>query len=343
MKDGTIRDETMKPGTDRDSVVRDGVVREGGAREGVVRDGVVRDESTRQVPTHRADAGDRDPDQIREDIRRTRGEMDDTVDQLVDRFSVGSLVDEVWHRVRRSSGGGPDVGGLLREHPVPIALMGLGLGWLAVEQASGRSVSTPGSGSDSASGSRWAGGGRSAQAGRDYGDSGSQRQGQGNGQSTSQANGESDEDGLADRLSEKGSEAMDTAREKTDAAKEKAKHAGVRARAGFKDMLTESPLTVGSIVFGLGLASGLAVPSSEFEDRKIGGMSDDLKEEAGKMGSQAADRAREVGRTAASAAISESRDQVEQLEDTEDDSNRGTGRNRSGSGDGFDGSARSGA
>ncbi|CAN5625428.1 hypothetical protein BH23CHL8_BH23CHL8_32160 [soil metagenome] len=322
----------------RSDTMKDGTTQHGTTRDGVVRDGVVRDASTstREGSATRADAGNRDPDQIRQDIRRTRGEMDDTVDELVDRFSVGSVVDEVWQRVRRSSGGGPDVGGLLREHPMPIASMGLGLGWLAVEQASGRSVSTPGTGSDSASGSRWAGGGsskgRRAHAGRDHDDDGRERQGQGNGRSTSQANGESDEEGFADRLSEKGSEAMDTAREKTDAAKERAKDAGVRARAGFQEMLTESPLTVGSIVFGLGLASGLAVPSSEFEDRKMGGMSDKLKDEAGKIGSKAADRARDVGRTAASAAISESRDQVDRLEDQDSGGIGSDGESRSESG-----------
>jgi|GEM_PF-2699185 len=297
--------------------MRDDTMQGGEARGGPVRQ--------RRVP--REDARDRDPAEIRQDIRRTRGEMDDTVDQLVSRFSVGSVVDELWDRVRHRSGSGPDVGGMLREHPVPIALMGLGLGWLAVEQASGRSVSTSGS----TSGSRRSGGdfpGREAHSG------------QGNGES--QDNGESDGEGFSDKVSEKASDAMDSVREKTDSMKESTKETGARARAGFQEMLAESPLTVGSIVFGLGLATGLAVPSSEFEDREMGGMSDQLKHEAGKIGSQAAERAGEVGRTAADAAISESRDQLDDLENHESGEARADDENESGAGDRDRGSGRAG-
>src|SRR5690554_2813837 len=78
----------------------------------------------------------RDPEMIRQDIRRTRGEMDGTVDELVDRLSVGNLVDEVWQRFRHRSG---NLDGVLKEHPIPLALIGLGLGWLVVEQATGGS------------------------------------------------------------------------------------------------------------------------------------------------------------------------------------------------------------
>ncbi|TVP45131.1 MAG: DUF3618 domain-containing protein [Gemmatimonadales bacterium] len=309
MKDDTMRENTMRNDMEREST-----------RGGVVRDGVVQEGSTRREPVRRDMDRDRDPAEIRQDIRRTRGEMDETVDQLVDRFSVGSLVDEVWHRVRQRSGGGPDVGGILREHPVPIALMGLGLGWLAVEQASGRSVSTPGAGSSS--GSRQSGTdfhrARGGKSGQDHGRS----QGQGNGHQESDGAGNGED--FTDRISDKASEAMSTAREKTesmrektDSMKESTKEAGIRAREGFREMLAESPLTIGSIVFGLGLASGLAVPSSEYEDRKMGGMSDQLKDEAGKIGSQAAGRAGEVGRTAMGAAIAEARDQVDDVGEDE--------------------------
>ncbi len=100
--------------------------------------------------THLRDSNDRHraPEAIRRDIRETRGDMDRTVDELLDRFSVGGLVDEAWRRMRQGGGaGGMDVGGMLRDHPVPIALVGLGLGWLAVEQANVRSDSA---GSESA-------------------------------------------------------------------------------------------------------------------------------------------------------------------------------------------------
>ena len=81
----------------------------------------------------------RDPDEIRREIARTRAEMDDTVDELGERLSPGRLVDDVWARFRRA-GGLSAIGETVRDHPVPVALMGLGLAWLAIEQASGRST-----------------------------------------------------------------------------------------------------------------------------------------------------------------------------------------------------------
>src|SRR5690606_28580138 len=79
-------------------------------------------------------AGRRSPDEIRSEIERTRSELHETVDALERRLSPGELFEELWNRVRGSGTGAGDV---VRDHPVPLALMGLGLGWLAVEKATG--------------------------------------------------------------------------------------------------------------------------------------------------------------------------------------------------------------
>lgn len=245
---------------------------------------------------------DRDPEEIRRDIRKTRGEMDRTVDELVDRFSVGNLVDEAWQRMRRSGGGGPDVGGMLREHPVPIALVGLGLGWLAVEQASGRSMSTDKFGSESETSGRSGGTLQTERNGI--------RSGNGHGldrDGSTEGDDAGDGNGITEKVSDQASDAMSTAREKVSDLKESTKSAGARTRDGFQELLGESPLTVGSIVFGLGLASGLAIPSSDLEDREMGEVSDRIKSEAGRLGSKAAERAGEVGHAVAETAESEIR------------------------------------
>jgi len=272
---------------------------------------------------------DRAPEEIRRDIRETRGNMDRTVDELVDRFSVGSLVDEAWRRMRHSGGDGMDVGGMLREHPVPIALVGLGLGWLAVEQASGRSMSTEKFGSGSGTTRT----GRTSEADGDR--SGARRRDRfvdGAGQPTdthgpSEGHGHSDGDDFTDKVSDKASEAMASAgesvsnmresvsdmKESASDMKERAQAAGKRTRAGFQELLSENPLTIGSIVFGLGLASGLAVPTSDLEDREMGAMSDRVKSKARHLGSDAAHRAAEVGREVVDTAVSETSDQVDDL------------------------------
>ena len=79
---------------------------------------------------------ERSSDQIQRDIERTRAEMSETIDALEQRLSPGDLVDELWNRVKAGETG-TNIGATVRDHPVPLALMGLGLGWLAIEKATG--------------------------------------------------------------------------------------------------------------------------------------------------------------------------------------------------------------
>jgi hypothetical protein len=75
--------------------------------------------------------------EIRREIERTRHQMDETVEQIGDKLSAAKILDEMWTRFR--SGDGPAMlGEAIRDHPKPFALMGLGIGLLAVEQSRGR-------------------------------------------------------------------------------------------------------------------------------------------------------------------------------------------------------------
>lgn len=89
--------------------------------------------------------------EIRDDIRRTRAEMDQTVDRLAERLRPRHLIDDLIEVVRgkvtgpASPAGGTDAGasamdeakhygsailGSLKNHPMPAALIGAGLAWL---------------------------------------------------------------------------------------------------------------------------------------------------------------------------------------------------------------------
>lgn len=84
----------------------------------------------------------RSPDEIRREIDRDRDELDVTVEALQGRLAPGALAEEAWTRMRRTLGGrGSGLGQAAKNHPVPMALIGAGLGWLIVEGASGRSLS----------------------------------------------------------------------------------------------------------------------------------------------------------------------------------------------------------
>lgn len=305
----------------------------------------------------RMERTDRDPETIRREIRRTRGEMDDTVDELVDRLSVGNLVDEVWQRMRRS-GSGEGVGTVLRDHPVPLALMGLGLGWMAVEQATGKSVApTADSRAPAPAVPRTMSPERTLPSRTEDGD------GMG---FAIESDGESDGEGVREKVSGAAEQVKGKASDAAHRAKQKASHlgdqlsettsdlshrasetvsdaassledAGRKARQGMQHMLEENPLALGSILFGLGLASGLSVPSTRFEDRRVGETADHLKEEAKQMAKQGAEKAKEAGKDvartakeagtqAAGAVLDETREKMEETREAVRDEKEESGK-----------------
>jgi gas vesicle protein len=74
---------------------------------------------------------------------------------------------------------------------------------------------------------------------------------------------------------------------------------GARRAAG---MAQENPLGLAVGAVAVGFVAGLAVPSTKVEDRHIGPMADQLKEQAKETGQEAIERGREVvQQTAASA------------------------------------------
>lgn len=82
--------------------------------------------------------GDRSPDEIEADLNETRARMEADLEALQDRLSPGYLMDEAMRYVR---GGGAaeyfrNLGEMAKRNPMPLALVGTGLAWLAF---SGRS------------------------------------------------------------------------------------------------------------------------------------------------------------------------------------------------------------
>ena len=81
--------------------------------------------------------GGRSPDEIMDEMERTRAEMDTTLTAIELRLSPGQLFDQGLHYLR-SSGGAEffsNLGGSAKQNPMPVALVGIGLAWL---MASGR-------------------------------------------------------------------------------------------------------------------------------------------------------------------------------------------------------------
>ncbi len=76
--------------------------------------------------------GDKSAAELEREVEAQRANVSDTLDSLQQRLSPGQLVDQVADYVR--NGGGADfarnMGRSLRDNPLPVALVGVGLAWL---------------------------------------------------------------------------------------------------------------------------------------------------------------------------------------------------------------------
>ncbi|NLG60772.1 MAG: DUF3618 domain-containing protein [Candidatus Cloacimonetes bacterium] len=276
-----------------------------------------------EEPTRMSDpaTGDRSPDEIRRDIERTRTELHDTVDAIERRLTPGELFDEFWGRLRGGSGGAGEV---VKDHPVPIALMGLGLGWLAIEKATGRD-SSPRRREDGPSvewtpdeAVQWEGlstsrmdrvrdaasslkesashlGERASDAGHRVGDAASS---------------------AGHRVGETASHARDRVRETAEHTKQRARSGARRVRHELDRVRQEQPLALGAITFGLGLAAGMLAPTTRWEDEHIGPASDTVKDTAKEAAGEVKEVAREI--------TSEAKEVVREAAHSIDDSARET-------------------
>ena len=73
-------------------------------------------------------------DEIREDIERTRMELEETVDALGEKLSPRRMAQEGWQAVKTSSEQQANrLVRIAREHPIPLSLIGVGVTWWVVE------------------------------------------------------------------------------------------------------------------------------------------------------------------------------------------------------------------
>jgi ElaB/YqjD/DUF883 family membrane-anchored ribosome-binding protein len=215
--------------------------------------------------------------QLVADIEDTRGEMTTTVDEIGQRLAPRNVVAAAKETVREATVGKveemantagamiEDAGqtaqqagsGLLetvRRNPVPAAMIGLGIGWLVVNN---RSVAT---------GPRM--------AARDAVWSAQQTAGD-----------------VTDRIGQAagdvGSQVQQTATQVPRQVEDVARQVGDNASRVFQD----NPLAVGAIAAAVGAGIGLALPATQTERQVLGQARDDMVERAESAASQALDEA----------------------------------------------------
>ncbi len=273
------------------------------------------------------DAGSgRSSSEIRFEIDRTRSDMDETFAALDAKMTPKEIGLELWQLFKGgSSTGASKLWQVAREHPMPAAVVGLGLGWLLVESSSSK-------GDKDAYDGRYRGEYRGEYRGAGSGAYGSSYR---PGYANSGAGYESDEDsGLLSAAGDKVKDLAGSAREAFSSAGDKvgeatewtkehasdlghqvadkasslghqvsdravalrgqAKRKARNAKLGFWQTMEENPLMVGAAVLALGVIAGLAVPSTDKEDELMGETRDRLLDDVKEAGHQALDKGKHV-------------------------------------------------
>jgi ElaB/YqjD/DUF883 family membrane-anchored ribosome-binding protein len=74
----------------------------------------------------------RRPEEIEDDLQRTRAEMSSTIDAIQSKLTPGQVMDQAFAYARTSlpADFGANLGNTIRDNPVPTALIGVGIAWL---------------------------------------------------------------------------------------------------------------------------------------------------------------------------------------------------------------------
>jgi hypothetical protein len=264
--------------------------------------------------------------EIRSEIDRTRSDMDDTFAALDAKMTPSQIGLEIWNLFKGgSTAGASKLWQVAREHPMPAAVVGLGLGWLMVE--SSRKSDDAYDGLD-----------RGAYRG-DYRGYGSSSYRQGYAGTSGYPDFDAEDSGLlsaakdkvqdvasgardalssatdkvgdaadwtkehaselghqvADKASDLGHQARDRAVELKRQARQKARG----AKLGFWQTMEENPLMIGAATLALGVVAGLLIPSTDKEDELMGETRDHLFDEVKEAGQQALDKGKHVAEAVA--------------------------------------------
>lgn len=284
------------------------------------------------------DGSGKSPGEIEEDIGETRAELGEILDELERKLAPRHLLERGVDMLKDSMSGG-DAGGIgdtLRRHPVPLALIGIGIGWMAISATTGRGRL----GEYGGELRQRVSGAVQGAAGK-VGDVAGQLREKvagmaGSASSASMAPGPypTESAGYAYARQKSGeamAKARETAAETGSAAREKlrqAQDAGSAAwqragdyasRAGDRvletrdrlgEMLQENPLAVGALGFLAGALVALMLPRTEIESQLIGETSEQIRTRAAEGARRVAERTVDAAVGAVKEAVSETADAV---------------------------------
>ncbi|QBQ55754.1 DUF3618 domain-containing protein [Nitrosococcus wardiae] len=271
---------------------------------------------------------DKSPEEIEREINETRAELTHTLHALERKFSPGQWVDQTLGYFRgageESGEFATNLGRSIKHNPLPVTLLGVGLGWLMLAgserperrysrtygesgvipstsggttaRTHGEAIVTP-SGAPATSTTE-SGGGRKEQVRQTAHEARERAE-----HLVHEARERMGE--TAHRARERAGHMAHGAREQMGEVTEAAHYQAERARQGFNHMLYEQPLVLGAVGIILGAALGAALPPTRKEDAWMGRKRDEALERAEAMGKEGLHKAEQVAEAAQKAAREE--------------------------------------
>lgn len=247
-----------------------------------------------------SDDFDENTEQLRSDIEGTRAEMSQTINEIQERLSPEHLMGQVKETVREATIGkvervmeqvggtiaevtepareamsragtaiketGMSVGNSMWRNPIPVALIGLGLGWLMVRRYGGN--------------------------GGDYETPGTRPRTRLNISTDPREYGATT--GSLDQVKETASQLANRSTTALSDLGTKAKDGASAIGTRFGQVLRDNPLAVGAVAVAAGTAVGLALPSTRIESEYIGEASEKLVDKAQEVARGAIDKVQSV-------------------------------------------------
>ena len=222
------------------------------------------------------DSASKSPQEVEREVQQSRADVEETLEAIQERLSPGQMFEQVVDYMRSSNGSDflRNLGAVVRDNPVPVALVGTGLVWLMLSSSrSGRREYDDEDDLLESYGESHYGDELSEDAGQSagWGESARETAREWSEGARSQARSVRDRArrlgaSARDRVSETGEQLWHGARDAGD----RASYYGRRARRGFFDTLHEQPLVLGALGLAAGAAIGAALPATNKEDEWLG-------------------------------------------------------------------------
>lgn len=245
-------------------------------------------------------------EEIREEIEQTRDDMGDTLDAITRKLSPGELLDRFLQYARGPKGFARNLGQSIKENPVPVTLIGIGLAWLMAATSGEHRTRTAGVDVEAYPPSEQRGVkekmGEAMHSVRE--------KVSGVSQSIKDTAGKMKEKAYSarEKTQQAGQRISDTASgagQQAGRLGSATRHQATRVKEGISYMWHEHPITLAAIGLALGAAVGAMFPSTRIEDETMGEARDRLKEKAREMGEEQLEKGKEAARAAGEAAQEE--------------------------------------